>query len=131
MTDELLPEIEKKVRERAESIRLDLDIPASEALDARERIEREIIALVRPLLEENERLKGNIYETGPYQHVGEQNEQLVEENERLKNQVHVWLGEHGTRRVPCVCPGCLATVPTCWETPMCFSCSHEDCEHGS
>jgi hypothetical protein len=38
--------------------------------------------------------------------------------------------EHGTRRTPCICPGCLATVPLCWETHMCLPCAREDCEHG-
>lgn len=36
---------------------------------------------------------------------------------------------HGPRREPCVCPGCPATVPMCWVTPMCRLCASEDCEH--
>lgn len=39
------------------------------------------------------------------------------------------LREHGPRREPCICPGCPATVPMCWMTPMCRLCASEDCEH--
>ena len=33
------------------------------------------------------------------------------------------------RKVQCMCPGCIATIPRWWASGLCFPCGNEDCEH--